>query len=103
DIFVARNVASTLKLGQARGAIIVAAKAASLPVFEYSANQVKKAVTGYGHATKEQIQKMTQNLLKMPEVSYRKEEDALAVAICHHNSRGLLEKIKKTEQRTKNN
>src|SRR5947207_880788 len=56
NIFYAKNVASTLKLGHARGAAIVAVAKGKFPLFEYSALQVKQAVTGYGHASKEQIQ-----------------------------------------------
>ena len=93
DIFVAKNVSSTLKLGHARGAAMVAASRSLLPIFEYSANQVKLAVTGYGHAGKEQIQKMVKSLLKLPEKAFSDASDALAVAICHSNSYRLQQKV----------
>ncbi len=86
NIFIAKNVSSTLKLGHARGAAIVAIAKAKIPLFEYSALQVKQAITGYGHASKEQIQKMIQSLLKLPETAFKDASDALAVAICHLHS-----------------
>lgn len=94
DIFIAKNVSSTLKLGHARGAAIVAVAKAGLPVYEYSALQVKQAVTGYGHASKEQIQKMVQALLRLPASAFSDASDALAVALCHHHSHRMLKKVK---------
>jgi len=93
DIFVAKNVASTLKLGHARGAAMVASSRAGLPVYQYSANQVKKAITGYGHASKEQIQKMVRTLLNLPGEAFSDASDALAVAICHSHSILYLRKV----------
>lgn len=89
NIFFATNPQSALKLGQARGAAIVAAVHAGLPVSEYSALQVKQAVVGQGRAEKEQVQKMLKALLGLPEVAQADASDALAVAICHINSFGL--------------
>ena len=86
DIFFSNNVQSALKLGQARGAAIVAAVNAGLPVFEYSALQVKQSVVGHGKAEKEQVQQMVKILLGLPEVAQADASDALAVAICHANS-----------------
>jgi crossover junction endodeoxyribonuclease RuvC len=86
NIFIAKNVSSTLKLGHARGAAIVAIAKKNIPLFEYSPLQVKQAVTGYGRASKEQIQKMIQTLLKLPETAFKDASDALAVAICHLHS-----------------
>lgn len=93
DIFVAKNVSSTLKLGHARGAAMVAVVRSGLPLFEYTANQVKLAVTGYGHASKEQIQKMVRTLLKLPDIAFTDASDALAVAICHLHSHRLQKKV----------
>ena len=88
NIFFATNVQSALKLGQARGAAIVAGVNAGLPVFEYTALQVKQAVVGHGRASKDQVQKMLKVLLNLPEVAQEDASDALAVAICHaHSSR----------------
>ena len=89
-VFVHRNVSSALKLGQARGAAILAGATRALPVYEYSPNEVKQAVTGRGHATKEQIQHMTRVLLALREPSQADEADALAVAICHAHVRATL-------------
>ena len=89
DIFFANNVQSALKLGQARGAAIVAGVSAGLPVHEYSALQVKQAVVGHGRAAKEQVQHMVKVLLGLPEIAQADASDALAVAICHANSSAL--------------
>lgn len=89
DIFFATNVQSALKLGQARGAAIVAGVNAGLAVHEYTALQVKQAVVGHGKAAKEQVQQMVKILLGLPEIAQADASDALAVAICHANSAGL--------------
>ncbi|QOX78375.1 crossover junction endodeoxyribonuclease RuvC [Trichlorobacter lovleyi] len=86
DVYVSENVRAALKLGQARGAAIAAAVHAGLPVFEYTASQVKQAVVGQGRAGKEQVQKMVKALLGLPEVAQADASDAVAVAICHINS-----------------
>lgn len=92
NIFFSTNVQSALKLGQARGAAIVAAVNAGLPVAEYSALQVKQAVVGQGRAEKGQVQKMLKALLGLPEIAQEDASDALAVAVCHINSHGLTRK-----------
>lgn len=89
DVFFANNVQSALKLGQARGAAIVAGVNSGLPVHEYTALQVKQAVVGHGRAAKEQVQQMVKILLGLPEIAQADASDALAVAICHANSAGL--------------
>ena len=86
NVFFAKNVKSALSLGQARGAAILAAVNAGLPVFEYSALQIKQAVAGYGKAGKEQMVKMIQYLFKLKEPPNSNAADALAVAICHLNT-----------------
>lgn len=83
ETFVNKNAASALKLGQARGAAMLAAALAGLDVTEYSANKIKKAVTGYGHAEKKQIQAMIGVLLPTSGKHAADAADALAVAICH--------------------
>jgi crossover junction endodeoxyribonuclease RuvC len=90
NIFFSTNVQSALKLGQARGAAIVAAVHAGLPVAEYTALQVKQAVVGQGRAEKGQVQKMLKALLGLPEIAQADASDALAVAVCHINSHELL-------------
>ncbi|MGB1025321.1 MAG: crossover junction endodeoxyribonuclease RuvC, partial [Rhodospirillaceae bacterium] len=88
ETFVNRNPTSTLKLGQARGAVLLAPALAGLPVAEYSPNQIKKTVVGAGHASKEQVQMMVRSLLPGVEVWVADAADALAVAICHAHHRG---------------
>ena len=92
-VFVNANPQSTLALGQARGTAICAAVLAGLPVAEYTALQVKKAVVGNGHADKEQVQHMVQRLLALPGAPGSDAADALACAICHaHGAKlGVLE------------
>jgi crossover junction endodeoxyribonuclease RuvC len=92
NIFFSTNVQSALKLGQARGAAIVAAVHAGLPVAEYTALQVKQAVVGQGRAEKGQVQKMLKALLGLPEIAQPDASDALAVAVCHIHSHALLQK-----------
>src|SRR6266567_141210 len=94
NIFFATNAQSALKLGQARGAAIVAGVNAGLPVFEYTALQVKQAVVGNGKAAKEQVQVMVKMLLNLPETAQEDASDALAVAICHANSSVLAGMLK---------
>ncbi|GIU16174.1 MULTISPECIES: crossover junction endodeoxyribonuclease RuvC [unclassified Shewanella] len=90
-VFMAKNADSALKLGQARGAAIVAATAANLPVAEYSATQIKSAVVGTGRAQKSQVQHMIQQLLKLPSAPQADAADALGVAVCHyHTSQSLV-------------
>ncbi|MCP5335708.1 MAG: crossover junction endodeoxyribonuclease RuvC [Oceanospirillaceae bacterium] len=86
QVFLGRNVDSALKLGQARGAAIVACAQRDIPVAEYAARTVKQAVVGTGAAEKEQVQHMVQALLKLPGKPQADAADALAIAICHVNS-----------------
>ena len=90
-VFMHKNADSALKLGQARGAAITACAMQSLPVFEYTANQVKQSTVGKGHAAKQQVQHMIKVLLCLQEEPKTDEADALAIALCHAHSReGLL-------------
>jgi crossover junction endodeoxyribonuclease RuvC len=83
DVFFARDPRAALKLGQARGAAIVAGVTAGLSVAEYAARSVKQSVVGSGAAKKEQVQHMVKNLLKLPSTPAEDAADALAVALCH--------------------
>jgi crossover junction endodeoxyribonuclease RuvC len=83
ETFVNRNPASTLKLGAARGVVLLAPAERGVTVAEYSANLVKKAVVGAGHAEKSQVQLMVGRLLTGCDSSEPDAADALAVAICH--------------------
>ena len=90
QVFLAKNASSALKLGQARGAAIVACVNQGLEVAEYSARQIKLAVVGTGAARKEQVQQMVKVLLRLPDVPGEDAADALAAAICHANTRASL-------------
>jgi crossover junction endodeoxyribonuclease RuvC len=83
ETFVNRNPSSTLRLGVARGVVLLAPAERGLPVAEYSANLVKKAVVGAGHADKLQVQLMVRRLLPGCSSGEPDAADALAVAICH--------------------
>lgn len=86
QIFMHRNPSSAIKLGQARGVAIVSVAQAGLLLAEYSAKQIKQAVTGYGAAEKTQVQQMVQVLLNLSGRPQSDAADALAIAICHANS-----------------
>ncbi|GAA5143062.1 crossover junction endodeoxyribonuclease RuvC [Thalassotalea piscium] len=93
QVFMAKNPDSALKLGQARGAAIVAATNAKLIVAEYSARQIKKSVVGTGAADKAQVQHMVKTILKLPATPQADAADALAVALCHAHSYDSLVKM----------
>ena len=88
QVFVHRNVSSALKLGQARGAALSAVPAGT-SVFEYAPREIKLAVVGSGSAEKAQVAHMMQALLRLPTKPQSDAADALAVAMCHANSRRL--------------
>lgn len=85
ETFVNKNPTSTLKLGMARGVVLMAPALFNVSVFEYTANKVKKAVVGVGHATKDQVSHMVQVLLPKSAPVSDDAADALAVALCHCN------------------
>ncbi len=86
--FVNKDAVATLKLGQARGVVMLVPARAGLPVSEYAPNAVKKSVIGVGHGEKQQIHMMLKIL--MPKVEFKGNDaaDALAIAICHAHNRG---------------
>ena len=81
--FVGENVQSAFRLGEARGAILVAAAQAGVPVTEYSPAEIKVAVAGNGRAAKEQVQTMVGRLLALSRQLAGDEADALGAAVCH--------------------
>lgn len=99
QVFMAKNPKAALTLGHARGTAVLAAVNLDLDVLEYSALQVKSAVVGYGHAGKQQVQQMVKALLNLPEVAQEDASDALAVAICHANSRTLNQAVGNSTRR----
>ncbi|HEY9571795.1 MAG TPA: crossover junction endodeoxyribonuclease RuvC [Pusillimonas sp.] len=97
-VFVNTNPASTLLLGQARGAAMCALADSMLDVHEYTALQIKKSVVGNGHAAKEQVQKMVQHLLSLSGLPAADSADALACAICHAHFHPLTQRLQATGQ-----
>lgn len=100
QVFMAKNADSALKLGQARGAAIVAATQHQLPVDEYAARQIKQAVVGKGNAEKSQVQHMVTHLLGLNQTPQSDAADALAVALCHAHSQQSLLKLAGKANRT---
>ena len=90
ESFVNKNAASTLKLGVARGVVLLVPAERGVPVAEYSANLIKKSVVGAGHAEKAQVQLMVRRLLPGCAIAEADAADALAVAICHAHHTGTL-------------
>jgi crossover junction endodeoxyribonuclease RuvC len=91
QVFMAKSAGSALKLGQARGAAIVACAMQGMPVSEYSARQIKQSVVGTGAADKAQVQHMVKVLLKLPGMPQEDAADALAAALCHaHTQHSMI-------------
>ena len=95
QVFINRNPATALKLGQARGAALMAGVLRALPLYEYSPAQIKQAVTGKGNATKEQVQHMVRVLLGLAETPATDVADALAVAVCHGHTRETMHRMER--------
>lgn len=90
QVFMAKNADSALKLGQARGAAIVACTMNQLAVYEYSARQIKLAVVGTGAAQKSQVQMMVTHLLRLNKAPQADAADALGVALCHSHTQQTM-------------
>ncbi len=90
--FLNRNVQSTMKIAMARAAVLIAATEHNIPIFEYTPKRAKKAVVGNGSASKEQVQRMIQILLKLSSLPEPEDAaDALSLAICHaHTLNSIL-------------
>ncbi len=96
--FYAQNIKTAITLGQVRGAILVAVASHNCSLYEYSPLEIKKAVTGYGQADKNQVRIMVQTLLNIKDKNLETDtSDALATAFCHLNSRIFHQKIKESE------
>jgi len=98
QVFVHRNVASALVLGEARGVAVCAVAEAGLPLHEYSPASIKQAITGNGRAEKTQVQRMVRMLLNLPVSPAADAADALACALCHAHSRTLKMQTEKMLQ-----
>ncbi len=93
-LFFQKNMTTALSVGQARGVILLALAEQDVPVAEYSPKEIKQAATGFGGATKQQIQEMVRTLLSLPQAPQPDDAaDALAVAICHIHTDRLRELI----------
>ena len=91
ETFMAKNARSALLLGHIRGALLLTIALYDIPAFEYSPREVKMAVVGYGAADKFQIRSMLQNILKIKAEKYPLDAtDAMAVAICHIHTHGII-------------
>jgi crossover junction endodeoxyribonuclease RuvC len=89
-LFFSRNVTTAMTVAQARGVVLLTARQAGMPIFEYTPMQIKQSVTGYGKADKKQMQEMVKILLKLTEIPKPDDAaDALAAAITHAQTRGL--------------
>ena len=87
-LFFQRNVSTAIVVGQARGVVMLTIAEAGLEVMEYTPNEVKQAVAGYGSADKRQVQEMVRTLLALPEIPKPDDAaDALAIAITHLNTK----------------
>lgn len=90
DLFFFKNVKTVMKVSQARGSILLTLERFCVNIFEYTPLQVKQALTGYGRAEKKQIQLMVKNILKLKEIPKPDDTaDAIAIALCHINSRKM--------------
>ena len=85
ELIFAKNPTSALKLGHARGVVLLAAVQHGMSVHSYLPNRVKLAVVGHGHAKKEQVQQMVKMICGLSELPATDAADALAVAICHYH------------------
>jgi crossover junction endodeoxyribonuclease RuvC len=101
EIFFGRSARNVFAVGQARGAVLVAAARLGLPVYEYTPMQIKQAVTGYGHADKQQVQQMVKAIFGLSQVPKPDDAaDALAVAACCLHSQGLTRAVQQAEERS---
>lgn len=91
SLFYFKNQKTIISVGQARGVILLAAAKRNIEVFDYTPLQVKQAITGYGKATKDQMQRMTKTILKLKEIPKPDDAaDALAIGVCHLNTISFL-------------
>ena len=93
EVFMGRNASSALKLGQARGAALVACSNKGVDVAEYSARKVKQALVGSGKADKHQMKSMITTLLRLDSVPQEDAADALSIAVCHANTEATMIKM----------
>ncbi len=92
-LFFAQNVTTAISVSHARGVVMLAGKQAGLTIIELTPLQIKQSLTGYGKATKNQVQQMVQTILKLPELPKPDDcADALAAALCYEGSAAIHSK-----------
>lgn len=96
-IFFARGATAAIQLGQARGVVLLVASLLNIPVYEYSALEVKKSVVGYGRADKGQMQMMMRAILSIPHSLLPDSADALAVAFCHAGMQRFADAVRSAQ------
>jgi crossover junction endodeoxyribonuclease RuvC len=95
ELFFNSNAKTAIRVGEARGAAILACANSGLDVYEYTPLQIKQAIAGYGRADKRQMQELVRRICGLAEVpSPDDAADAVAAAICHGNSAGFIERVK---------
>ena len=103
-LYFQNNQKTVINVAEARGVILLAAKKAGVPIFEYTPLQVKTVVTGFGKAKKKQVMQMTTRLLNLKEVPKPDDTaDALAIAICHANAAGTNLRMNLIKRRIERN
>jgi crossover junction endodeoxyribonuclease RuvC len=100
SVFMHQNAQSALKLGQARGAAMVAVMRYQVEIFEYSPRLIKQAVVGYGGAQKAQVQEMVKSILHLPKAPPSDAADGLAIALTHAQTRKFNKLLQKIEEKT---
>lgn len=94
EVFFGKNIKSAIKIGEGRGIVFLCAALADIPITEYAATAIKKAVVGNGNAHKNQVQEMVKIILELPEIPKPQDaSDALAIAICHSHNLSLKIRI----------
>jgi crossover junction endodeoxyribonuclease RuvC len=96
ELFFNSNAKTAIKVGEARGAAILACANSGLPIYEYTPLQIKQAIVGYGRAGKDQVQAVVKSILNLKEAPKPDDAaDAVAAAICHGNSSNFIDRVKR--------
>jgi crossover junction endodeoxyribonuclease RuvC len=99
-LFFSTNRSTAMRVSEARGVLLCALAGAGVPVFEYTPNEVKESVAGYGSARKPQVQRMTKQLLSVDRIDGPDDvADACATAVCHHHRAALTMNVRRTATR----
>jgi crossover junction endodeoxyribonuclease RuvC len=99
ELYFNSNAKTAIKVGEARGAAILACANSGLPVYEYTPLQIKQALAGYGRADKRQMQELVRRICGLKDAPEPDDAaDAVAAAICHGNSAAYMDRVKKAEE-----